>query len=124
MKLRLLISYILKEGILLPIYNKLVRDKIPAVIERTGKAFQTRILSDNEYKQELQKKLREELEEYLTAADDKGAVEELSDMLELIHAITAIHDSSMEELEQVRIKKLTDRGGFKDKVFLIDVTDA
>jgi predicted house-cleaning noncanonical NTP pyrophosphatase (MazG superfamily) len=124
MKLRLLISYILKEGIPLPIYNKLVRDKIPAVIERTGKAFQTRILSDNEYKQELQKKLREELEEYLTAADDKGAVEELSDMLELIHAITAIHDSSMEELEQVRIKKLTDRGGFKDKVFLIDVADA
>jgi predicted house-cleaning noncanonical NTP pyrophosphatase (MazG superfamily) len=108
----------------MPIYNKLVRDNIPEVIERSGKAFQTRILSDDEYKQELQKKLQEELEEYLSAPDDQNAKEELADILELIHAITAIHGSSMEELEQVRHKKLNDRGGFKDKIFLIEVADA
>jgi len=108
----------------MPIYNKLVRDKIPKAIERSGKAFQTRILSDNEYKQVLQKKLQEELEEYISAPNDQNAIEELADILELIHAITATHGSSMEELEQVRIKKLTDRGGFKDKVFLIEVADA
>ena len=108
----------------MPIYNKLVRDKIPAVIERTGKSLTMRILTDDEYKQELQTKLHEELEEYLCAPNDQHAIEELADMLELIHAITAIHGSSMEELEQVRLKKLSDRGGFKDKVFLIEVTDA
>jgi predicted house-cleaning noncanonical NTP pyrophosphatase (MazG superfamily) len=108
----------------LPLYNKLVRDKIPEVIERSEKAFQTRILSDDEYKQELQKKLQEELEEYLSAPDDKNSIEEIADILELIHAITAIHGSSIEELEQVRLKKLTDRGGFKDKIFLIEVADA
>jgi predicted house-cleaning noncanonical NTP pyrophosphatase (MazG superfamily) len=107
-----------------PTYNKLVRDKIPEVIERSGKAFHTRILSDDEYKQELQKKLQEELEEYLNAPNDQNSIEELADILELIHAITAIHGSSIEELEQVRIKKLTDRGGFKDKIFLIEVADA
>jgi predicted house-cleaning noncanonical NTP pyrophosphatase (MazG superfamily) len=108
----------------MPIYNKLVRDKITEVIERSGKAFSTRVLSDDEYKQELQKKLHEELEEYLNASDDQSAIEELADMLELIHAITAVHNSSIEELEQVRLKKLTDRGGFKHKVFLIEVADA
>jgi predicted house-cleaning noncanonical NTP pyrophosphatase (MazG superfamily) len=108
----------------MPTYNKLVRDKIPTVIECSGKVFHTRILSDDEYKQELQKKLQEELEEYLTAPDNQSALEELADMLELIHAITAIHGSSIEELEQVRLKKLTARGGFKDKIFLIEVADA
>jgi predicted house-cleaning noncanonical NTP pyrophosphatase (MazG superfamily) len=108
----------------MPIYNKLVRDKIPEVITRNGKAFETRILSNDEYKQELQKKLQEELEEYLSAPDDQNSIEELADILELIHAITAIHGSSMDQLEQVRLKKLTDRGGFKDKIFLIEVADA
>ena len=108
----------------MPIYNKLVRDKIPEVIERSGKVSNTRILSDDGYKQELKKKLQEELEEYLTASDDQSAIEELADMLELIHAITAIHGSTMEQLEKVRTKKLTDRGGFKDKIFLIEVADA
>lgn len=108
----------------MPVYNKLVRDLIPAVISRSGKACNTKILSDEEYKIELQNKLREELEEYLNATDDRSAVEELADLLELVHALTAIHHSSVEELEQVRIKKAADRGGFKDKVFLIDVSDA
>jgi predicted house-cleaning noncanonical NTP pyrophosphatase (MazG superfamily) len=113
-----------KKDSAMPIYNKLVRDKIPAVIERSGKALQTRILSDDEYKQELQMKLLEEFGEYIIAPNDQNAIEELADILEVIHAFTAIHGSSMEELEQVRIKKLTDRGGFKDKIFLIEVADA
>jgi predicted house-cleaning noncanonical NTP pyrophosphatase (MazG superfamily) len=108
----------------MPLYNKLVRDKIPAIIEGTGKSFNTRILSEEEYIQELQNKLQEELEEYLNAPDHPNAIEELADMLEIIHALTAIHNLSIEELEQVRVKKAADRGGFKDKIFLIEVADA
>lgn len=108
----------------MPTYYKLVRDRIPEIIEGNGKTSKVRILLDDEYKQELQKKLQEELEEYLTASNEKDSIEELADMLELIHAITAIHGSTMEELEQVRLRKLADRGGFKDKIFLIEVADA
>jgi predicted house-cleaning noncanonical NTP pyrophosphatase (MazG superfamily) len=108
----------------MPVYNKLVRDKIPEVIERSGKTFSTRVLSDEEYIQELQNKLQEELEEYLNAPNDTNSIEELADLLELIHALTVIHNSSVEELEQVRVKKAADRGGFKDRVFLMDVADA
>ena len=108
----------------MPTYNKLVRDQIPGVIERSGKAFTTRILSEAEYKLELQKKLKEEIDEYMNASSDQSAIEELADLLELIHTITVTHGSSFEELEQVRIQKALARGGFKDKVFLIDVADA
>ncbi len=48
----------------MPTYNKLVRDRIPEIIEATGKKFSTRILSDEEYLIELKNKSFEELEEY------------------------------------------------------------
>jgi predicted house-cleaning noncanonical NTP pyrophosphatase (MazG superfamily) len=111
----------------MPIYNKLVRDKIPEIISRGGSEFSIRTLTDDEYRIELRNKLGEELDEYLEEAkkgDDTSAVEELADLLELIHALTAIHGSSPEELERVRSQKAEKRGGFKGKLFLIEVKDA
>lgn len=43
------------------LYNKLVRDKIPQIIEEAGKQCETKILSDTEYLEMLDKKLDEEL---------------------------------------------------------------
>jgi predicted house-cleaning noncanonical NTP pyrophosphatase (MazG superfamily) len=108
----------------MPIYNKLVRDRIPEVISKSGKQSVTRILSDDEYKLELQKKLGEEIQEYIEAVDDNSAIEELADLLELIHAAGELHGSSVQELERVRINKAEQRGGFKEKIFLVEVTDA
>jgi predicted house-cleaning noncanonical NTP pyrophosphatase (MazG superfamily) len=111
----------------MPTYNKLIRDKIPEIISSGGKEFSVRTLSDEEYRVELKTKLGEELDEYLQEAkegNDQSAVEELADLLELIHALTAVHGSSPEELEQVRAQKAEKRGAFKDKLFLIEVQDA
>ena len=41
----------------MPIHNKLVRDKIPEIIENTGKKAYCRILTEEEYLSELDKKL-------------------------------------------------------------------
>ncbi|PWW32307.1 hypothetical protein DFO73_101571 [Cytobacillus oceanisediminis] len=49
----------------MPVFNKLVRDRIPDVIVNIGKNFTTRILEDNEYIKEFKKKSCEELEEYM-----------------------------------------------------------
>jgi predicted house-cleaning noncanonical NTP pyrophosphatase (MazG superfamily) len=48
----------------MPTYNKLVRDRIPEIIERTGASFNTTILSETDYIKELKKKCYEELDEY------------------------------------------------------------
>ncbi|WP_035019829.1 nucleoside triphosphate pyrophosphohydrolase [Anoxybacillus flavithermus] len=107
----------------MPIYNKLVRDLIPKIIEEAGKTFTTRTLSDEEYRQELRKKAFEELEEYMNASDDVTAVEELADLLEIIHALAKCHGATIEQVEAVRASKAEKRGGFKEKIFLIEVHD-
>lgn len=107
----------------MPMYNKLVRDRIPTIIEQAGKTFTTRILGDEEYRKELQKKAFEELEEYVQAETGEAALEELADVLEIIHALAECHGASIEQVEQIRAKKAEKRGGFRDKIFLIEVHD-
>lgn len=107
----------------MPIHNKLVRDAIPEVITKSGKEFSTRILPKEEYEVELKKKLSEELTEYNEANTNEEAIEELADILELLHAATKIHGSSVDELEKVRKVKAEKRGGFEKRIFLIEVED-
>ncbi len=107
----------------MPIYNKLVRDKIPQVIKKRCLQFETRILLEEEYKTEVTKKLSEELREFEETDNKKDAIEELADILELIHAAAELNGSSFEEVEEVRMKKAEKRGGFKERIFLIEVED-
>ena len=97
------------------VYNKLVRDKIPAIIESKGKRANIRILSDDEYTAELTRKLDEEVSEF---HKDKN-LEELADILEVVYALTENIGCSKEELFAVNEKKRAERGGFQDRVFLI-----
>lgn len=110
-------------GFFMKVYNKLVRDHIPDIIKKDGKLPTTKILSDEEYKVELQKKAQEELNEYLQAASNKESIEELADLLEVIHSLCAVHGYSLEDLEEIRQQKATDRGAFKEKILLVEVTD-
>ena len=96
------------------VYNKLVRDKIPEIIEDDGKTCKTRILSDEEYIASLETKLNEEGAEY---QEDKN-LEEMADVLEVLQAICIARGYSLEELEELRAKKASERGGFADKIFL------
>ncbi|MCS0543160.1 nucleoside triphosphate pyrophosphohydrolase [Aeromonas veronii] len=107
----------------MPIHNKLVRDKIPEIIENTGKKFTTKVLSNQDYLKELRKKSYEELEEYMNATDKENAIEELADILEIIHALAIAHGSSITEVEAIREEKEQKRGGFQEKIFLIEVED-
>ena len=107
----------------MPIHNKLVRDKIPQIIKESGKTPVTKILNQEEYITELRKKSQEELQEYLTAETDEEALEELADLLEVIHALAKVHGSTIEEVDKIRAEKAAKRGGFTDKVFLIEVQD-
>lgn len=107
----------------MPVYNKLVRDKIPDIIEKAGKKYQTRILSNEEYIKALQEKGFEELEEYVEAKDTASSLEELADVLEIIHSLAEYHGSSLNEIEELRKRKVDQRGGFKEKNYLLEVED-
>lgn len=107
----------------MPIHNKLVRDRIPEIIEKTEKNFSTKILAQDEYIRELKKKSYEELEEYMNTVNDEDALEELADLLEIIHALSEYHGASYERLEAIRKEKAEKRGGFKEKIYLLEVED-
>ena len=100
------------------IYNKLVRDKIPEIIIANGENPITYTLNADEYTQELYRKLKEEVNEFL---QDEN-VEELADILEVIHGIAASKQLTFEDLEKVRIEKRNKRGGFEKRIFLKKAT--
>lgn len=101
------------------IYNKLVRNKIPEIIEASGKSCNTEVLSDDEYLKMLDAKLDEELAEY---HKDQN-IEELADLIEVIYAAAKARGYSLEDLEKVRAEKASKRGGFEKKILLKEVIE-
>ena len=101
-------------------YNKLVRDRIPEIIETSGNTCVTEILSDEDYLEMLDAKLDEELAEY--HADQN--IEELADLMEVIRACAVARGYTVEELEQVRAGKAARRGGFEMRILLKEVADS
>lgn len=98
-------------------YHKLVRDRIPEIIKRSGKTASVRILPESEYLVAITQKLNEEVAEYL----ESGEIEELADILEVLHALIAARGTTWEEIETLRSKKKEERGGFDQKIELISV---
>ncbi len=96
-------------------YQKLVRDKIPQIIERSGETPIVRILEDEEYLSCLKAKLDEEVGEYHR---DQNA-EELADILEVVFALAEAGGCGREELMKIYQKKHDDRGGFEKRIYLI-----
>ena len=97
------------------IYNKLVRDNIENIMLGKGLKPVTRILSDEEYLKELNKKLLEEINEYLESEEP----EEIADIEEVILAILKVKGLTKENIEEIRKEKSSKRGAFDKKLFLI-----
>ena len=97
--------------------KKLVRDKIPAMIESNGQAAKTRILDKEAYTRALEKKLKEETHEYLRSRE----LVELADILEVVDALAADQGSSFEQILELKQKKRQTNGAFDRKIFLVSV---
>ena len=98
-------------------YNKLVRDRIPEIIENNGGKCATEILSDADYLKMLDAKLGEEAAEY---HKDQN-LEELADLLEVIYAIAIARGYTISDLERIRAAKASERGAFEKKILLKEV---
>lgn len=101
----------------MPKYNKLVRDRIPEIIEGNGEEPITRILNDEEYRSELIKKLNEEYDEVVNASGE-DIIEELADMLEVMESIAKLQNKTLDDIILVKENKKNKRGGFSKKLFL------
>ena len=100
-------------------FNKLVRDRIPEIIEKNGQIAYTRILTDVEYKNALEEKLKEEVNEYIS----DNSIEELADILESIGCHCSIQQVFLERGNGCKgVKKGTKRGIWK-RVFLLGRTE-
>ncbi|WP_407314296.1 DUF429 domain-containing protein [Desulfosporosinus sp. SB140] len=99
------------------VYNKLIRDKIPQIIEDNGKKAIIEKVSGQEYLDLLSAKLGEELQEYL----DSQSVEELANLVEVIYAILDYKGVSRQEFEDIREGKVEERSAFRDKLMLREV---
>ncbi len=95
-------------------YHKLVRDKIPEIIEADGKSCEVEVLAEDAYLEMLDAKLDEELAEY---HKDQN-LEELADLLEVLYACAEARGFSLEELEHLRLDKKEKRGGFAKRLLL------
>lgn len=96
------------------VYNKLVRDNIPEIMIQNGAKPVTRILTDEEYLIELNKKLLEEVKEYL----ESESIEEIADIEEVLLAILNVKGITRDNLEEIRKTKILKRGAFNKKIFL------
>ena len=100
------------------VYNKLVRDTIPEEInKKSDRKANYRILDDNEYLKELDKKLFEEAHEFV----EEHSTQELADLMEVIGAIMKANNISLDDVEVARNIKNEKKGKFENKIYLIDV---
>ena len=100
-------------------YGKLVRDRIPEIIAESGIDVTFRILNDDEYLIELEKKLDEEVAEF----HESKSIEELADILEVITALISAHGFKYRDVMQKKEEKGAARGGFFKGMYLVEVED-
>jgi predicted house-cleaning noncanonical NTP pyrophosphatase (MazG superfamily) len=91
--------------------TKLIRDLIPHIAASRGQQLDIRIAGPAELPALLRNKIVEEAAEVAAAGPDE-LLDELADVLEVVHALTLAAGHSLADLDQARVAKAVERGGF------------
>ena len=100
-------------------YNKLVRDRVPAILLAGGRKSVTRTIHGAELQKALRAKWDEEIAEYDAVSDDAQAAVELADLLEVIMAMAKQRGYSEAQIQEMRSAKAAQRGAFDLGYFLV-----
>ncbi len=96
-------------------YHKLVRDRIPEIInEDTGVMPKIHIADDEEFLVKLKAKLVEEVDEFMK----DPSIEELADILEVIDAFYQSDLFDRDEVYKAKEGKAFTRGAFTKRIIL------
>ena len=98
-------------------YNKLVRDRIPEIIELDGCDCKYHVAEDNEFERLLHAKILEEVQEFIA----KPSAEEMADILEVLEAVRKHHKIDLDSIKHQKVMKKVNRGGF-DKKYVLEST--
>ena len=102
-------------------YKKLVRDKIPEIINKDGYSCSVlKLTNDEDFANSLAVKLLEESIEY---ANNDDSVGELADLFTVFIYILSVKGVSFSDFLKIYSKKLEEKGGFDEKYFLIETTE-
>lgn len=105
------------------IFNKLVRDKIPEIIEADGEKPDVEVLDPEKKKKELFNKLKEEVNEVTEAQNEAGLKKEIGDVLEVLEEIIKCYGLDEGEIREIQKKRREERGGFSKGVYLKKTTE-
>lgn len=100
------------------IQNKLWRDKMPRESEKKGSVIHVKRLEDEEFDQELRRKLLEEAQEVKAANSQKELIGELADVYEVIETLCALHNIDIHEVITTQLQKRMERGGFMERKYV------
>lgn len=100
------------------VYNKLIRDRIPEIIQENGKECSVEIMDTHEYRQALLDKLIEEANE-IAQAEPQDLTSELADIYEVLEAIESVFNISKDRIQDERNKHMNERGGFLKRIRLL-----
>mgnify|MGYP006305868933 CR=1 FL=1 len=99
-------------------YNKLIRDRIPTILEEKQIPFAVETMTTDEYQQALRQKLVEEAQEAATA-EDADLITELADLLEVIDATVMAYGIDRNQVLACQVQRQQERGGFSQQLRLL-----
>jgi predicted house-cleaning noncanonical NTP pyrophosphatase (MazG superfamily) len=105
------------------VYGKLVRDRIPEIIEADGRTAKVRVLNESELVSALIAKLTEEADE-LRQAKPEERLGELADIREVLSVLVEALGYSEAQVDEAARTKRAKRGGFSDRIWLDEVGPA
>lgn len=94
--------------------EKLIRDRIPEIVEAKGESLKVRRAGPMEFRKALADKLVEEAVEF---RQDRN-IEELADVFEVMRSIGLDHGIPMEQIAELADQKREARGGFREKLMM------
>lgn len=103
-------------------YNKLIRDRIPEIMDAEGIEYETEVLNEREYVAALRAKVLEEAREVCEAPQEELA-KEIGDLLEVLEALRVACNLDQGMVERIRRERRRDRGGFEKRLRLLWTDD-
>lgn len=100
-------------------YRKLIRDKIPAKMDRVGAAYEIRKLGKKEFEKELLKKVGEEASGIPKARSKSELIEELADVLDVVDEIRRVKKIKSSEIVKRQKENAKKKGGFRKRIYLV-----